>query len=138
MQQAEQKYLRLNHGLWRIEQDLSYERCMEVIEYIRENEISMLFVAWLVYTNLEEQEKTFLRLAELMSETNLIEAVRLLSHGLMVLEGNQNLLVQQANYLLELQLWNQALTTLKKIEEPTEEVKDIMTMLDNLVSEASV
>lgn len=138
VQQAEQKYLRLNHGLWRIEQDLSYERCMEAIEYIRENEISMLFVAWLVYTNLEEQEKTFLKLAELMSETNLIEAVRLLSHGLMVLEGNQNLLVQQANYLLELQLWDQALTTLKKIEEPTEEVKDIMMMLDNLVSEASV
>lgn len=129
--QAKQKYLQLVHGLWRIEQDLSHDKCIEVVEYIRQNSISMIFIVLTIYNDLRDQEETMIKLSKLMAETNIAEAVRLLSYGLLILEGNENLLIQQANFLMDLQLWEQALKTLQKIENPTEELKEAIFTLSN-------
>ncbi len=131
LQQAEQKYMELKHGLWRIEQNLSYEKCMETVKRIRQQSISMFFISWVIYAELQDQENTIIKLSKLMAESDRAEAVRLLSYGLLILEGKQKLLMQQANYLLDMQLWEQALRTLQKIESPTEELKESIEKLSN-------
>ena len=82
IQQAKHKYMKLMHGLWRIEHDLSYEKCIEVVEYIRQNSISMIFIVLVIHNDLQDKEDTIIKLSKLMAESNIAEAVRLLSYGL--------------------------------------------------------
>ncbi len=131
IQQAEQKYLEILHCLWRLEHSLSYESCMTAVSNVRKNTNSYLLVAWIIYTNILDQENTFIRFADFLAEYSSIEAVRFLNDGLRVLEDNQKLLVQQASYLLDLQLWEQALKVLRRIKEPAEDMKEIVSMLEN-------
>ena len=100
---------------------------------MRKNGNSQLLVAWIIYTNILEQEETFIRFSEFLAEYSVIEAVKFLNAGLRMLEDNQKLLMKQASYLLELKLWEQALKTLQRIGEPTEDVKEIIVMLTKML-----
>lgn len=133
LQQAEHKYLKIKHGLWRIEQGLSYEFCMDAVTFMRQESISKFFVAWLIFANLQEREDTFLRLAELFAEKNISEAIELLSYGLFLVGENDQLLLQKANYCMELNLWRQALETLQKINDPTMEICEVINELSTVL-----
>lgn len=131
VQQAEQKYLKLKHSLWRIEQELSHEKCIEAVEYIRRNNISMFFCAWVIYTNLQEQENTFIKLAKLMAESSLVEAIEMLTYGLLLIKDSTEMLIQKADFLMELNLWEQALMTLQSISNPAQEINEVIEELSN-------
>lgn len=131
LQQVEQKYLEVKHGVWRIEQSLSYEKCMSALEHMHQRGDSMIFIAWVIYSNLQDREKTFVKLSELMAETNIPEAVELLSYGLLFLKGSRELLLQQANYFMELNMWQEALKALLAIENPEDEVKSVIAELSD-------
>ncbi len=134
LQQAEQKYVEIKHGFWRIEQGLPYEKCMEAVERMRQGKVSKFFAAWLIYVNLRDQEEAFLKLSRLMAESSLTEAVEMLSYGLLFLEENSELLVQQADFLMELNLWEQALQTLQTITNPTGEIREVIAELSDALN----
>lgn len=133
LQQAEHKYQKIKHGLWRIEQGLAYEACMDAVAFMRQESISKFFVAWVIFANLQEREKTFIRLAELFAEENILEAIELLSYGIFLVGEDDQLLLQKANYCMELSLWKQALETLQKIKEPTVEIFEIVEELSRVL-----
>ena len=117
LKEAEQKYLEVQHGLWRIEQGLSYERCIEVVERIRCDSISKFFVCWVIFTNFQERESTYVKLSDLLAEYNILESIELLNYGLLFLRGSTQMLIQKANLLMQLNMWKDALETLRVIEE---------------------
>jgi len=133
LQQAEHKYQKVKHGLWRIEQGLAYESCMDAVAFMRQESISKFFIAWAIFANLQEREKTFIRLAELFAEENISEAIELISYGIFLVEEDEQLLLQKANYCMELNLWKQALETLQKIKEPTMEICEVINELSSVL-----
>ena len=129
IQQAEHKYASLQHALWRIEQGLPYEKCVEAVRSMRQNGISKCFIAWMICANLREREDTFAKTAGLLAEFNKVEAIELLTYGLLFLEKSQKLLMQKADLLMELNLWEEALKTLQAIEEPDGETAEVVREL---------
>ena len=129
VQQAEQKYLKIKHGLWRIEQGLSREKCMEAVDTMRSQSVSKFFIAKMICSSLKEQEDTILKVAKLMAEFSLLEAVEMLTYGLLFWEDSSKLLIQKADYLIQLNLFEEALKVLQTIEEPTEEIKNLIEKL---------
>ena len=134
LQQAELKYLKVKHGLWRIENSLSYEKCKDAVEKLRHGDFSLFFIAWVVYSNLREKEKTYVELASFFAEESIVEAIELLSYGLLFLKNSSELLIQQANYFMELNLWNEALNALKQIENPSDEISSVIEELSGALS----
>lgn len=130
VREAEQKYLQLQHGLWRIEQGLSHDKCMEALEYIRNGKISKFFAVWCVYANLRDKEETVVRVTSLMAENSIPEAIEFLSYGLLLFPGSAMLLSEQASYFMDLNMWQEALKTLKQIENPDEEISAIINELE--------
>lgn len=133
LQQAEHKYQKVKHGLWRIEQGLTYESCMAAVAFMRQDSISKFFVAWVIFANLQEREETFIRLAEFFAEENISEAIELLSYGIFLVSEDDQLLLQKANYCMELSLWKQALETLQKVKEPTVEICEVINELSSFL-----
>lgn len=130
VREAEQKYLQLKHGLWRIEQGLSYEKCMEALEYIRSAEISKFFAVWCIYANLRDKEETVVSVASLMAESSIPEAIEFLSYGLLLFRSSAKLLSEKASYFMDLNMWQEALKTLKQIQNPDEEISAIINELE--------
>lgn len=130
VREAEQKYLQLKHGLWRIEQGLSHEKCMEAIAYIRGGNISTFFAVWCIYANLRDKEETVVKVAALLAESSIPEAIEFLSYGLLLFRNSALLLSEKASYFMDLNLWQEALKTLKQIENPDEEIRAIINELE--------
>lgn len=135
--QAEHKYIELKHGLWRIENNLSYDKCMEVVEKIQEKGISQFVIARMIYANLRERESVFINMSKYMAENNLLDAIELLTYGLLFMEKNKKLLLQKAEYLLKLNLFAEALKTLQIIEEPDKEIVVLKEELSKVVAALS-
>ncbi|HIW80374.1 MAG TPA: tetratricopeptide repeat protein, partial [Candidatus Acetatifactor stercoripullorum] len=108
---------------------LPYEKCVEAVRSMRQNGISKCFIAWMICANLREREDTFAKTAGLLAEFNKVEAIELLTYGLLFLEKSQKLLMQKADLLMELNLWEEALKTLQAIEEPDGETAEVVREL---------
>lgn len=83
---------------------------------------------------MRDKEKVFLRWSQLTAEISLAEAMKILSYGLLFLENNAELLVQQADFFMELNLWERALQTLQSIENPTEEISQLIGELSEALN----
>jgi len=130
VKEAEQKYLRLKHGLWRVEQGLSHDKCMTAVECIRNGSISKFFAVWCVFANLRDKEETVVKVAALMAESSIPEAIEFLSYGLLLFRNSAMLLSEKASYFMDLNLWQEALKTLKQIENPDEEIRAVINDLE--------
>lgn len=129
-EEAERKYVRLLHSLWRMEQNLSYEKCIESMNYIQREDISHFFVAWVINANLRDKEETMVKVASALAGNSITEAIEFLSYGLLFYPKAEKLLTEQASYFMDLSLWKNALETLQKIENPSGEIREIMGELE--------
>lgn len=137
LQEAEQKYLEVKHALWRIEQNLSYEKCMAGLQRLQQRPITKFFIAWVVFANLHDKVGTYLKLSQLTAENSLIDAVEILTYALLLLPQTADLLLQKADYLMELNAWGEALKTLRVIENPNEEIRLLIEELSKALTEAA-
>lgn len=81
LEEAEQKYLRIQQGVWNVENELSEEKCREAICRICENKDSMLLAAWIIKTDVQKPERVFLAMSEYILDYNIMDAIRLLDYG---------------------------------------------------------
>lgn len=133
MEQAEKKYLRVKHGMWRIEQELSESRCMEVVEMLQKEKISRILIVWIIFANMKERENVLIKLVGYMREYSILEAVELLSYGLILFPGNTALALKKAECLMDLSMWNDALETLYLIEQPEQDIRLLIQELENVL-----
>lgn len=127
--QAQKKYITIKHGLWRIENGIRKEHCMEAVKKMCEIDCSKYLVVWILYANLRDRERVIALLGALMSEVSVPCAVETLSYGLLYYPGNEKILLQKAECLMELSLWPEVLRTLQQIENPGTEIKDMIKEL---------
>lgn len=131
LEQAEEKYLLVKHGMWRIEQRLSDEACRAGVERMQIPTISKYFMAWVVRANLEHTDETLVELSAYLAEYDVLEGIELLNYGLIFYPKSPEILLQKANYLMDLNAWKEALETLWEIEEPTIDVINVIQDLQN-------
>lgn len=129
LEDAEYKYLSVKHCLWRIEMQLGYEKCIEMVSMLCQQKTSKLFIAWNIRSNMRDREFIFAQLAKYMQEINPADAIELLSYGLLFYPNHQELLLQRADCLMELGLWEEVLKTLQQIENPGEDIIEMMKEL---------
>lgn len=135
LQQVKQKYLQVKHGLWRIEQDLSAEKCREALENMTSPGISKYFIVWVIYMNLRDRVETCIKVSRLFRRQSVKDAMEILIYALLFFPQNEMLLLEQADLLLENNLWEEALKTLNAIENPEEEIKNLITELETALTD---
>lgn len=133
VEQAEKKYLRVKHGMWRIEQELSEDRCIEVVEMLQQEKISRILIVWIIFANMKERESVLIKLADYMSGYSVLEAVELLSYGLILFPGNTALALKKSEFLMDLSMWSEALETLYLIEKPEQDIRLLIQELENVL-----
>lgn len=128
--EAERKYLRTKHILWRIENDFADDVCRIGVQELINLKISSVFLAWHIKANLSERKKIYLKLSDYFSEISISRGLEFITYGLLEFPGDKDMLMHKANYLLEVQSFMEALDTLKSIENPDDDVVEIIQELE--------
>lgn len=136
LEEANYKYLQIKHGLWRIEQNLSADKCEEALNIMDSHTISKYFIVWIIYANLRNRVETCIKVSRLFRERSSKAAMEVLSYALFFFQNNSQLLLEQADLLLENNLWQDALTTLKKIVNPDQNTREIIEELESALMDA--
>lgn len=136
LEEANLKYLQIKHGLWRIEQNLSADKCEEALNIMDSHTISKYFIVWIIYANLRDRVETCIKVSRLFRERSSKDAMEVLSYALFFFQNNSQLLLEQADLLLENSLWQDALATLKKIVNPDQNTREIIEELESALMNA--
>lgn len=134
LEQAESTYLSIKHGLWRIEQELSVEKWTPFIERMSRRQQSKYLIAWIAYANLSRPEATLACLGAYMMQYDVVSALETLSYGLVLFPNSKEILLQKAQCLMDLNMWQEALEAMKMIEAPEAEVQQIIIELEAALS----
>lgn len=135
LEEANHKYLQIKHCLWRIEQNLSADKCGEALNIMDSHTISKYFIVWIIYANLRDRVETCIKVSRLFRERSSKDAMEILSYALFFFQNNSQLLLEQADLLLENGLWQDALATLKKISDPNKNTQEIIEELEKALED---
>lgn len=134
VKEAVLRYLRTKHVLLRIENDCNYEACLSGVRELLEQNISGVFMAWLIKSKLQERKEVYLKLSEYLWNISPSRGIEMLSYGLFDFPEDTDMLLYKADYLLELQYYSEALKTLKCIREPNDEINELIQELESALA----
>lgn len=132
LKQVVHKYDLIKHGLWRIEQQLSMEKCLDGLQYMLNESVSMIMLGWIIYSNMKNRENVYLWVADYIKQIDIMKALELITYGLMLMGDNDTLFIAKADILLDMSLWKDALQALKKVRTPSEGILEIITELESV------
>lgn len=135
LQEIYRKYLQVKHGLWRVEQNLSPDKCREAVDYMNTHFVSKYFIVWVIYANLRDRVETCIKVSRIFREKSIVDSMEILSYALYFFPGNLQLLLEKADLLLENNLLHEALDTLRMIPNPKEEIKEMAQELKTVLGD---
>lgn len=136
VREAEEKHLSIKHLVWRMEAGICEEKAQEKIKKLCEKKESKLLIAWIIKMQVKEWERVFLKVSRYMQEYGITDALELLSYGILICPGNQTLLLEKADCLMEIGMWKEVLDTLCQIKEPDVEVREMIQELTAVLKES--
>lgn len=104
----------------------------EFCRLICEKEICGLYIVWHMYVKKDDGERILLKLCDYMKRYSIALAIELVSYGLIMTPCASALLLKKAECLMEVSMWREALDTLKKIENPQNEIVLLIQKLEKL------
>lgn len=132
--ELETLYTNLKYYCRRFENDMPDEYLLEGIEYILEKVFSGVAVYSVIEVQTWKAEENTLRIVKYLKAVEAVEtAILLLQMAIMKYNKNTDLLLELADCWLLLSNWKQAYDILKKIEKPSDEVKEIMKELEEVL-----
>ena len=133
MEEADKVYTSVKHGLWRLEHDMSLEKCLPFVEKMSARSCSKYLIVWIAYANLKYPIKVITKMAKLMMPYDMVSALEVLSYGMIYFPESVELVLVKVECLIEMQFWKEALDTLLLLEEPEEEIQAIISELKSMV-----
>ena len=103
---------------------------MNGLRELLEENVSCAFMAWHIKANLSEKRDVYLKLSEYLWNLNPTRGLEMISYGLFDFPEDADMLMYKANYLLELQCYQEALNTMKMIPNPNEEIWEMISELE--------
>ena len=96
--EAERKYLRIKHGIWKIESGISEDKCRKAIYQICENRESMLLIICIIMNHVRERERVCLAVSEYMKEYNIMDAAQFLYYAVKSFPQSKKLIQRYTEY----------------------------------------
>ena len=135
----EDLYTSLKYYCRRFENDMPQEYLLEGIEYIIENSFSGVAIYCVIEVQTWKVEANVLIIARYLKSVEAIEtATLLLQMAVMKYNKNEDLLMELADCWILLNNWKQAHSILKKIENSSGEVKEIMNELREALGDENI
>ncbi len=139
LNEAEDIYMNLKYYCRRFEYDMPEEYLWESIEYIKEKNITGIALYNIVMVETWKKERILLELAHYLKvHKQLLTATVMLQFAVKQYDKNKKIIMELADCWIEGQQWEQAYLTLKKIQKPSPEVKEIITELEEVVCNESL
>lgn len=137
--ELETMYTNLKYYCRRFENDMPDEYLLEGIEYILDKGFSGVAVYSVIEVQTWKAEENTLKIVRYLKAVEALEtAILLLQMAIMKHNKNADLLLELADCWLLLSNWKQAHDILKKIEEPSDEVIEIMKELEEVLGDESI
>lgn len=136
----EELYINLKYYCRRFEYDsMPEEELREGISFVIKQSISGVALFNTVMVQTWKRENNILKIAQhLKEEGQLVTATILLQQAVEHYEKNETLLIELADCWLEGQQWEQAYETLKKIENPSKDIEDIIMNLEEALEDENI
>ena len=130
----ERKYLLIKYYALRIENNVPDVYKDELLQWIKENEISGIAIGKIVFFETLDREENILNISKHLKENNLtVTAMELLQYGMETYKGNRLLILEMAECWMEGKQWKQAYNCLCNIKSPTNEDKKMIDELKKVI-----
>ena len=130
------KYQKILYCALRIENRVPRPYVEQAVAELVEQRISGLAIGRIVMLETKEKEENLLhRAQELKREGEILNALLLLQYANKRFPGRNGLLLEEADCWLQGQQWERSYELLKAIENPTVEIKEIMSELRQVIED---
>lgn len=137
----ERKYLGIEFAIFRIENDMPLEYINEAVDEMLKNKISAYAMFCMVLREAEKRhhEEIILKLARVLKQKNeLMRTIGLLQVSTAEYKNNKEMFLELADCWLTAQEIGKASECLKSIENPDEEIQNLITELEMVLSDENV
>lgn len=135
LEDINQKYNCAKMAIWRIENEVPYEYCIEAVDCLTEYQYSAYALYCILLKESKNHERNLLILARLFSaRKQIVKAIGLLQLGLKKFPRNTDMAIELADLWLEVGQIERAYICLAEIEKPTNEIQEIKQELEMLIT----
>lgn len=141
LEDVERKYLSIQFGIFRIENGMSIEHISEAVDEMIANNVSAYAMLCVVFREAEKKhhEEILLKLARILKQKNeLVRAIGLLQASTQEFKENKEMFLELADCWLIAQEIEKASECLQAMENPDEEVTNLITELEAVLKNESI
>lgn len=136
--QAGERYTDLCFLLWRLENDIPPQEWPFGMAYVREHGISGVALLELAERETREKERNLEKAARLLQQEGMLrEAIELLLQATVRYPENETLRILLAQGWLSGGEYRQALVTLQQLQDPPEEVRQLLQTLEQVLKDGT-
>ena len=139
LEEVESKYLDAKFLVFRIENGVPYEYCLEGVRKVLQARFSAYALYVIILRESYLREKNILALARLFkAENELVKTIGLLQKALEKYETNEEMLLELADCWIMSGQWQKAYECLEKIENPNDEITELVNELKKVRQDENV
>lgn len=133
LNELEQKYYRIEYYGLRIENQIPQIYCDQLLDWLLEHKVSGIALGIIIRNRTEKGMENLLIIAqELKRRNELPNAVLLLQYAREKYPDHEELLLEEADCWLQVMQWQKALELLQKLDNPTTEILEIISELQQV------
>lgn len=135
LEDVEFRYLKVQFAIFRLENDIPMEYCIEAVQELIIYKYSPLFMFRVIIRETEMIEQNILKLSRLLKNQNdLVRSIGLLKLGVEKYPKNSDFLLELADCWISVQQYGVAYECLNKIANPNKEVRELITELKKVLN----
>lgn len=136
LEELEHKYCRIEYYGLRIENDVPGQYCDQLLDWLLEHRVCGIALGSIIRNHTEKGRDNLLYIAqELKRRMELPQAVLLLQYYQEKYHRDDAFTLEEADNWLQVDQWQKALEILVEINEPTGEIQEIITELQQVVKD---
>lgn len=134
LDELERKYHRIEYYGLRVENHVPELYCDQLLDWLLEHKVSGLALGIIIRNRTEKVRENLLYIAqELKRKNEFPNAVLLLQYAHAEYPDSEELLLEEADCWLQAMQWQRALELLQKIENPTTEILEVISELQQVI-----
>lgn len=132
----ENKYLTIQLGILRIENNMPEDYCLQALDEIMEYKVSGMALYTILNRETSEISKNIVRLAQMLKNRDrMIEAVFLLEAGNDAYPEEQEIIMEIADCWIATEQWESAYECLRRIKKPNADIQELIQMIKKVIDD---
>ena len=133
LNELQSKYYDVIYAILRIENNVPNQSIHEGIDKILKNEISGIAIGYILISESKKKKESIILMSQLLIEKNeYVRAIELLQYVQAYIPGEEDFFLQEANCWIAGEQWGQALNCLKKIPNPSGDIKELIGSIEQI------